>query len=262
MTFDFDALMEDVLAQGKRQGLILLLDYDGTLVEIASWPHLACPTPELLATLTRLVALSDLEAVVISGRSLRNLQELLPIPGLHFVGSHGGEGLIQGTLWTSRAGRVSDEERAQLHQQLLDYLADCKGWWVEARPLGLAIHYRQATPEEAAKILATLEPLLTQVSEGDRFEVLRERKVVEILPGGVSKGEAIGELTLYTGFSHLFPIYIGDDVVDASAFQVLKGLGLTIRVGPSSAGADYSLTNPAGVRQFLEVLVTRWKNQT
>jgi trehalose-phosphatase len=130
---------------------------------------------------------------------------------------------------------------------------------VEAKPLGVAVHYRQATPEEAAKILTTLEPLFTQVSEGDRFEILRERKVVEILPGGVSKGEAIRELTLWTGFSHRFPIYIGDDVADASAFQVLKGLGLTIRVGPSSAGADYSLEDPSVVRQFLEVLTTHWK---
>ena len=171
MTCDFESLIGALLDQVRSQGLILMLDYDGTLVEIASWPHLARPTPELLKTLTHLVVLPDLEAVVISGRSLRNLQELLPIPGLHFIGSHGGEGLIQGTSWTSRAGRVSDEERAQLHQQLLEYLGDCRGWWVEAKPLGVAVHYRQAKPEEEAKILATLEPFLTKVSEGDRFEI-------------------------------------------------------------------------------------------
>ena len=262
MASDVDALMEALLAQGKRQGLFLLLDYDGTLVEIAPWPHLARPTPELLGTLTRLVLLPDLEAVVISGRSLRNLQELLPIPGLHLVGSHGGEGLIQGSLWTSHAGRVSEEERDRLHQKLLDCLRDCKAWWVEAKPFGLAVHYRQATPEEAGKILATIEPLLNKVTEGERFEVLRESAVVEILPGGVSKGEAITELILSAEFSHLFPIYFGDDYADASAFQILKGQGLTVRVGPSAAGADYSLANPAEVRQFLEMLATRWGNQT
>jgi len=262
MVSDFDALMEAVLARGKRQGLLLLLDYDGTLVELAPWPHPARPAPELLGTLTRLVVLPDLEAVIISGRSLRNLQELLPLPGLHFVGSHGGEGLIRGTLWTSRAGRTSDAERDGIHQKLLDSLRDCKAWWVEARPLGLAIHYRQATPEEATRILATLEPLLTQVTEGERFEILRERSVVEILPGGVGKGEAIMELISSAQFSHLFPTYFGDDVADASAFQVLKGQGLTVRVGTRAAGADYFLPSPVEVRQFLEVLATRWPNQT
>jgi trehalose 6-phosphate phosphatase len=262
MDVGFDTLIETVLARGKSQGLILSLDYDGTLVEIVSWPHLSRPAAGLLATLTRLVALTDLEAIVISGRSLRNLQELLPVPGLHLVGSHGGEGLIQETSWTSQAGGISDEAKAHLHQQLLSYLANCKGWWVEAKTLGLAIHYRQATPENAAEILATLEPFLTQLSEGERFEVLRERKVVEILPGGVSKGEAIRELVKHAGFSHLFPVYIGDDVADASAFQVLRGLGLSIRVGPNSAGADHSLAHPALVRQFLEVLASRWQSQT
>jgi trehalose-phosphatase len=259
---DSDALMEALLAQGKHQGLLLLLDYDGTLVEIAPWPHLARFTPVLLETLTRLVVLPDLEVVVISGRSLRNLQELLPIPGLQFVGSHGGEGLIQGTLWTSQAGRVSDEERDRLHQKLLDCLRDCKAWCVEAKPFGLAVHYRHATPEEAARILATLKPLLGQVTEGESLEVLRETAMVEILPGGVSKGEAITELISSTEFSHLLPIYFGDDVADASAFQVLKGQGLTVRVGSSAAGADYSLANPVEVRQFLKVLANRWSNQT
>jgi trehalose 6-phosphate phosphatase len=262
MSGDFDALMETVLAQKKRQGLLLLLDYDGTLVEIAPWPHLACPALEVLESLTRLTVLPDLEAVVISGRSLRNLQELLPVPGLQFVGSHGGEGLIKGSLWTSRAGRVNDEERDRLHHDLLDCLCDCKAWWVESKPFGLAIHYRQATPKEAAKILATLKPLLNRVTEGERLEVLRERAVVEILPGGVSKGEAIMELILSAEFSHLLPIYFGDDVADASAFKILKGRGLTVRVGPSAAGADYFLVNPVEVRRFLEVLATRWSNQT
>jgi trehalose 6-phosphate phosphatase len=262
MAGDVDALMEGVLARGKGQGLILLLDYDGTLVEITPWPHLSRPTPELLETLARLVALPDLEAIVISGRSLRNLQELLPISGLQFVGSHGGEGLIQGALWTSRAGRVSDNERDRLHRKLLDSLGDCKDWWVEAKPFGLAVHYRQATPEEAGRILATLEPLLTEATEGERFEVLRESTTVEILPGGVSKGEAIMELILSAEFSPLFPIYFGDDVADASAFQVLKGRGFTVRVGPSAAGADYSLANPVEVRQFLAGLATRWRTHT
>ncbi len=258
MPGDLDALVEAVLALGKSQGLMLLLDYDGTLVELVSWPHLARPPGELLETLKGLVALSNLETVVISGRSLRNLVELLPIPDLHLVGSHGGEGLIQGTPWTSRAGRVGDAERDQLHRQLLDSLADCKCWWVEARPMGLAVHYRQATPEEETKILARLEPLLSRVTEENRFEVLRERKVVEILPGGVSKGEAIRELALGADFSHLFPIYVGDDVADASAFQVLKGRGRTIRVGGRPGGADYFLADPAGVRRFLNVLAGRW----
>lgn len=46
------------MVQGRRQGrkLLLLLDYDGTLVEIAPRPELAAPTPGLLRLLARLIS--------------------------------------------------------------------------------------------------------------------------------------------------------------------------------------------------------------
>ena len=77
---------------------LLFFDYDGTLVEIAPRPELARPTPEVLELLSRLAAQEDLKVMVVSGRPLRDLQELLPVPGLDFLGSHGGEAFIGGCL--------------------------------------------------------------------------------------------------------------------------------------------------------------------
>ncbi len=83
-------------AHRQRRPLLLFLDYDGTLVEMAPRPELARPTPELLELLRRLAAQRDLKLMVVSGRPLRDLQELLPVPGLNFLGSHGGEAFVSG----------------------------------------------------------------------------------------------------------------------------------------------------------------------
>jgi trehalose-phosphatase len=51
-------------------------------------------------------------------------------------------------------------------------------------------------------------------------------------------------------------LYIGDDTTDEDAFRSLRGIGRSIRVGPSSGPslADYSLPDPDAVLQLLRWL--------
>lgn len=239
----------------------MLLDYDGTLVEIAPRPELARPPQELIQILGRLVSLPGLDVVVVSGRSLQNLRELLPIAYLNYLGSHGAEGMIAGEPWTFRAGAGSSKEREALQRELAGKLADLRGWWLETKPLGFALHCRQAKPEEEARIFEVLGPWLDQVRRAGHYQILQGKKVVEILPQGVSKGAAIQEILLFPGFSKHFPVYLGDDITDESAFQVLQGRGLTVKVSAAqmATAASHSLWNPAEVLQFLTLLASHWR---
>lgn len=256
MDREIKSLIAVTEALPKNKGLILFLDYDGTLVEIAPRPELARPSQELLEVLARLTFLPGLNLVVISGRPLPDLVELLPISGLNFVGSHGAEGLIRGEPWTLKVEAGSREERKELQRELAGKLADLSGWWLENKPLGFALHYRQAGPEEEPMIISVLESWLAKVDHSGPHQILRGKKVIEVLPQGVSKGAAIQEILLFPGFSEHFPVYLGDDVTDESAFQVLQGRGLTVKVGvgTSASAATYFLANPAAVRQFLALL--------
>jgi trehalose 6-phosphate phosphatase len=254
-----ELLIAAVEALPKDQQLLLLLDYDGTLVEIAPRPELARPTQELIHVLRRIVSLPSLALVVVSGRSLTNLRELLPIRGLNYLGSHGAEGLIAGEAWTLKVDTGDKEEQEELQRQLIGKLAYLSGWWLETKSMGFALHYRQARPNEEEKIMSVLESWLAQVDRSGRHQILRGKKVVEILPLGVSKGAAIHEILLFPGFSDQFPVYLGDDVTDESAFQVLQGRGLTIKVGVGTGvtAATYLLPHPAAVRQFLALVANR-----
>jgi trehalose 6-phosphate phosphatase len=263
MDREIESLIAATEALPKDRKLLLLLDYDGTLVEIAPRPELARPTHELVHILGRLASLPGLAVVVVSGRSLKNLREFLPIGGLNYLGSHGAEGLIRGEPWTLKGGTGRREAQGELQRQLAGKLADLNGWWLETKPLGFALHYRQAEPEEEVRIFKVLDPWLDQVNRAGNYQILRGKKVVEILPQGVSKGAAIQEILLFPGFSEQFPIYIGDDITDESAFQVLQGRGLTIKVGvgTGATAATYSLAHPVAVRQFLVLLATRLEDR-
>jgi trehalose 6-phosphate phosphatase len=254
---DFQATLR-AARQIRHQGqpILLLLDYDGTLVEIAPRPELARPTPALLKLLGRLTALADLKVMVVSGRPLRELQDLLPVPGLDFLGSHGGEALIDGRLHPWQATAVDKGELARWRAWLEESLRATPGWWIERKAQGFALHYRQVTPEHIDHLLRILTLWERQVRQEGRWQLLSGKKVLEVLPWGVSKGSVIQKILLIPRYLDSFPIYLGDDITDESAFQVLQGRGLTIKVGrpASETAASHVLPDPEAVRRFLGLL--------
>lgn len=244
--------------QSQRHGrhLLLFLDYDGTLVEIAPRPELARPTPELLTLLERLLLLEDLKLFIVSGRPAQQLQDLLPVSGLNFIGSHGGEAVIAGRphpLLTAVPGREALSRRRRWLATHLQYL---QGWWIEDKPLGFALHYRQVPPSQTKKMMAILQDLQEKIQQEGGFQILAGKMVLEILPPGVSKGEALREILLLPEFNGFYPLYLGDDTTDESAFLILKGRGLTIKVGSHGCqtAASLFLPDPAAVRYFLSLL--------
>ena len=239
------------------------MDYDGTLVEIAPWPGKATPTPELLEVLERLTAIENFEVMIISGRPLRELRALLPLSDLNFVGSHGGEGWVADRDWVRSGTAKLAAKPETLARDLTSRLAGLSGWRLEQKPQGVALHYREAAPDQAARLLTILDKWVQEVVNSGPFEVIWGRKVMEVLPQGVSKGAAVLEILASAGFSHLFPVYLGDDTTDESAFQALKGRGLTIKVGTTGTvtASDYFLKNPPAVLTFLTSLTHSEENQ-
>ena len=231
--------------------VVVLLDYDGTLVEIAVRPELARPDAELIGLLEDLSRRTDYSVHVVSGRPRADLERwfgALPI-GLH--AEHGMHSRIDGD-WVTR-GLVPEDLRARV-KATLEQVASCTpGSHVEVKAVGLAWHYRQAEPEHGAHQARQLRVHLRDVLTGTPLEVLAGDKVVEVRLRGMHKGVVMRGLLRPGDLA----LAIGDDRTDEDLFASLPDDALTVKVGRGPSVARHHLPDVAAVRALLRALAER-----
>ncbi len=247
-----------LLEQVRRYDrLFLLLDYDGTLVPIAPTPERARLSPDMIDTLGALAATESVQLAVISGRSLADLRQRVPVEGLFLVGEHGAEictpagqrhWLVDPVAIRPVIDRLATQAEAAL--------AGLTGCLVENKTLSLALHYRLAAPAVAREAVTRFVRLGEAHVRGGRFQWLRGKQVIELRPAGIHKGRAVAFLLEQYSRPGEHPIYLGDDRTDEDAFRVLSDAGITIRVSAEekSSRAQYRLGSPTEVHQFLDGL--------
>ncbi len=243
--------VEAIQARIRKAGpLLLLLDYDGTLVPYAPTPELAIPDEELLELLRDLVASPRIQVHVVSGRGRTTLEAWvghLPV-GLH--AEHG--------LW-SRAPGAAVWERGNPAQPVPydDVLALFRhfteltpGSHIERKSGGLAWHFRLGAADSAARNADALVTEARRRFSEEVVDVLRGEKVIEIRPAGIHKGVIVTRL-LETIRPGTLVMAVGDDTTDEDMFAALPEDGLSVHVGPKPSIARVRLSNVAACRQFL-----------
>jgi trehalose 6-phosphate synthase/phosphatase len=246
---------EAALARMRQAGrLLLLIDYDGTLVPFAPRPEMAAPDAELLDLLRRLATRPHTRVHILSGRPQETLLawfDELPL-GLH--AEHG--------LW-SRMGPgepwfASEEvprDWKHLVKPVLEAFAErVPGAFVEEKTASLAWHYRQVDAVFGAYQSRELRLHLGEVFARGPLEVLPGDKVVEVRPRGVHKGRVVARATEGLAPGTLV-VAIGDDRTDEELFDALPEGSLAIHAGSKDTRAGYRVAGPAEVRQLLSALL-------
>ena len=241
------------------QGVALLLDYDGTLAAICDHPAEAQPTPGMRGALDACVARDDMRVAVISGRSLADLRQIFPTPGLTLAGNHGLE--IAGAAtpafrhpdlvhFTSRLAALADELEATIGP----------GAWVERKGATLTVHVRGVAAAERAPLVERVRRMIGAAG----FQARDGLCAVEARPPiGWDKGQAaLHILRQWYGpawSERVRVVYAGDDQTDEDAFRVLAGLGVTFRIGGAESVtlADRRLSNLQAVEALLTWLASR-----
>lgn len=224
--------------------LALFLDFDGTLVTLRRRPRDVKPLDlRLRKVLGCLAARKRITVTVISGRPLAELKKLVPVPGVRLLGLHG---------WEGRTVPPLKEEHLLVRQakRLLNHrLRGTPRIWVEDKGLGLAVHYREASPSAVRRARRIVAEVVGNV--GPRIHIMKGLKVWELLPRQI-EGKGAAACSLLTELpAETLPIFLGDDATDESAFQVLSH-GLTIHVGDGHrTKAHFLLRNPEEVGIFL-----------
>jgi trehalose-phosphatase len=244
----------------STSGAFLLLDYDGTLVEMAPSPDLATISGDRRDVLRQLAKCPHYRVAVISGRDLDELKGIVGVDGIFYSGSHGLELEGPGVLYRYN---IQPQYMAILHKMtdhIRRLLGDIDGVMIERKKLSLCVHYRLCNAEQAVVVRHIVTEAVTELVANGDIRVMSGRKNIEIIPPcDWNKGKiAIWLLDEYHAINPgctLMPIFLGDDSTDETAFEALCVEGTTVFVGchrPSSA--QYYLRDVSQVYEFLSFL--------
>ena len=228
----------------RADRLLVTSDFDGTLSPIVNNPADARPLPDAAATLVALADLPGTAAALISGRALQVLRDLSGMPAaVHMIGSHGAE-------FDSGFSRPIDTALLRTITATLQAIAaDRPGVAVEVKPASVALHVRNAGPDDA-------EAALTQARTAARTwpaELTEGKAVLEFAVISTDKGEAIDVLRKELDASAV--VYFGDDVTDEKAFRRLGASDIGVKVGPGDTLAGYRVQHPEDVAAALKYLL-------
>ena len=227
----------------------LLLDIDGTIVDIAPTPTAVRVAPSLCAVLARQGHLTRGALAHVRGRSLADIDRLFAPLRLAAIGGHGAE------FRPSHDGDAENRDPRGLEPELCRKLRAISGAGVVAEDKGFAIalHYRQA-PEREAHLREAVAKICAEPWEAP-IEILPGKAVIEIKHAGFTKGTAVRELMTRVPFKGRTPVFIGDDTTDETVFAILPELdGIGFSVGRAVAGVAGCFDAPASVRAWLERL--------
>ncbi len=230
--------------------IALLLDVDGTLLDLAARPDEVQVPNDLREVLKSLTECRHCVLALVSGRSATQLDALFAPAKLPLIGCHGAEIRSTSDAPVQRRPPLDENIRRELYAIAQSF----PGTLLEDKTYSIALHYRSApsleTPlSRAANELIAHHPML---------EILGGKAVIEFKPRGYDKATACTALLANPPFRGRIPVFLGDDITDERVFRILPEFsGIGISVGRAMQGADYMLRSPAAVRAWLRELIAR-----
>ena len=237
-------------AYQEAQTRLLLLDYDGTLVNFKNEPSEAKPDIELLNDLQKLINQTGTEVVIISGRDRHTLGEWFGNKGIELVAEHG--------VWVWKNGNWKLNERVSAHWKtevrpiLENLVARTPGSFIEEKDFTLAWHYRRIDKELGAKRVREIRDGLIYLTANHDLQVLEGNKVVEVRNSGVNKGKAAANWVKRKKWN--FMLAIGDDHTDEDTFKAMPADAYTIKVGLARTDARYKVRGTEEARALIAKL--------
>lgn len=225
---------------------VYAFDFDGTLAPIVRSPNDAHMSKAVLHSLK---ALSHHAAVVIiSGRSIADLQERVPLRNVTLIGNHGLEGLGSNPETLVHAKGVCKKWDRQIRSALGASTKE-RGIFIENKYYSLAIHYRLSRNKKKERL--KLMELISMITPRPR--VILGKCVINLVPqGGPHKGIAL--LELMKTLRKKSAVYVGDDDTDEDVFGLPDSGLLTVRIGKKKAsGAQFFLERQSDIRKMIEL---------
>lgn len=234
---------------------VLMLDYDGTLAPFQNNRLEAYPYPGVEERLSVLAGLPNLRLVLVTGRAVREFQQLLRKrlgPELKFEiwGNHGWEHLdLAGSyrffpLEESESKAIAEVKRRISQLGFLQV--------IETKPASVAVHWRGLRTDEQQQIRAAVYAIQSLYAGESSLQLLPFDGGLELRSEGRTKGTVVKEIL--SEEAGLPAAYLGDDWTDEDAFSALydRGVAVLVRDEPRESSAQIWLKPPEELLQFLD----------
>ncbi len=227
---------------------LILLDYDGTLVNFATDINAAAPDEELYEILSALIEDKKNKVVIISGRKHSDLQKWFGHLQMDLVAEHGVLQKKAGGQWHETL-KLDSSWKSRLQSILQVYAERTPGSFVEEKEHSLAWHYRGAENDlgiqRANELMGNLRYLIADLP----LIMLSGNKIVEIKSSETNKGKAA--LSYINNNKYNFVLIMGDDTTDEDMFKAAKDVAFTVKVGEHISAAEYCFDTVKEARSLL-----------
>jgi trehalose 6-phosphate synthase/phosphatase len=242
-------LLRNRYVRAKKR--LILLDYDGTLVNFTTDIDAAAPDEELYEILNTLVADKKNKVVIISGRKHTSLQKWFGTMMIDMVAEHGVMQKNAGGQWQETI-KLDVSWKKKLQPILKVYAERTPGSFVEEKEHSLAWHYRGAENDlgnkRANELMGNIRYLIADLP----LVMLSGNKIIEIKSSETNKGKAA--LTYINSDKYNFTLVMGDDTTDEDMFRVTKEMAYTVKIGRHRSAAEYSFDTVKEARALLDNL--------
>lgn len=221
-------------------------DFDGTLAAIVDDPSAVTVEKRVIEALRAIRAAAGDAMAVVSGRSIRQLDDMLRPLKLPAAGVHG----LERRRADGSVSRVEIDAGAMLRirNRAEAFVKRYPGLLAEEKPGSLALHYRRR-PELAAACLDLADDL---AADDGQVRVVRGKMVVEMKLADRTKADAIGEFMGEPPFAGRTPLFAGDDLTDEDGFAAIEQWhGISIKIGDEETKAAHRFADIAGFHDWL-----------
>jgi len=242
-------------ARPRRERLVLLSDFDGTLAAFdvdPAAPHLSVDTRHILQALA---SRGNVTVGLISGRRMDDLDRRTGLsPQVYLAGLHGLE-IRHGALSWHHPELVESRDLADAVAVALEAaVGNVPGVRFEHKEVAVTVHVRGVEAESRSEVLHAARAAVRPWLDTGAFKQLDASAAIEFLPNiAWTKGDAVRwivEDVEAHGNQPAWCVFFGDDVTDEDAFRAISR-GLAVVVGRRPSSARLRLGSPADVATVL-----------
>jgi trehalose-phosphatase len=231
---------------------LLMLDYDGTLAPFQVDRFQAVPYAGVEDRLARLSQLEQVRLILVSGRSARELRNILvPEIKAEIWGSHGRERLSDDGTYKLFALNSTQKEAMNKVIQKMSGLG--LGQTLEVKPTSIAVHWRSVDLANQERIRSSIQSIFSELDGKDGLHLLPFDGGLELRSMERTKGTVVSQILSETP-TEVPTAYLGDDLTDEDAFAVLgnRGYSILVRSEVRDSQARFWIRPPAELLMFLD----------